>query len=442
MRSGTFGFSITGAAVAALLLLPPAARAADLGRQALPPNDGWASAEGGTTGGAEAAPERVATVRTRDELVKALGGDNATNAVDKTPAIVLVAGTIDLGADASGRVLSEADFADPGYSLERYLAAYDPATWGREKEVEGPLEKARKRSQEKQARQTVINVGSNKTIVGLGSDARIVRGTLSVRDVDNVIVRNIAFEDSFDLFPQWDPTDGPQGEWNSEYDLVSIAGSTHVWIDHCTFGDGDRPDKSARVLFGRRVQHHDGAADVTLGASLITVSWSHFRDHDKTNLVGSSNGRTADEGKLKVTFHHNFYDYAMQRSPRVRYGQVHVYNNYYVASRTYEPYLYEYFIGVGKDSRIYSERNFFEVPDDIAAADLIRVYKGTTFRDEGSLCNGAPADILAAYNAAHVEAPLSAEVGWRPALVARAGPAAEVLALVKAGAGAGKLEGN
>jgi pectate lyase len=94
MRSGTFGFSITGAAVAALLLLPPAARAADLGRQALPPNDGWASAEGGTTGGAEAAPERVATVRTRDELVKALGGDNATNAVDKTPAIVLVAGTI------------------------------------------------------------------------------------------------------------------------------------------------------------------------------------------------------------------------------------------------------------------------------------------------------------------------------------------------------------
>lgn len=434
--------SILSAALlsATALVSPSPAHAAgdELGRQVLAGNDGWAAAEGGTSGGAKAAPDKVFTVRNRDELVAALGGDNAVNARNDMPAIIYIEGRINLGTDAGGRVLTEADYADPAYSLDAYLQAFDPQTWGR-KDVEGPLEEARKRSQENQARQIVINVGSNKSIIGRGSDAKIVGGTLMLKEVDNVIIRNIAFEDSFDMFPQWDPTDGPHGEWNSEYDLVSLAGATHVWIDHCTFSDGARPDKSARVLFGRRVQHHDGAVDVTLGASLVTLSYNHFHDHDKTNLIGSSDNRTADEGRLKVTLHHNYYENAMQRLPRVRFGQVHVYNNYFVASRDYEPYPFEYIIGVGKSSRIYSEQNYFQVGEDISTADLIRVYKGEAFFDQGSLRNGQPANILQAYNAAHPEAPLSGDVGWKPTLHGPIDPAERVPELVKAGAGAGKL---
>lgn len=428
------------AALGFLLLASLAPLAAqDLGRQTLPPEDGWAAADGGTTGGAEAPADRVFTVRSREELVRALGGDNATNGSDTAPAIVQVRGTIDLSRDPTGRELTAADYADPAYSLEAYLAAYDPARWGREKEVEGPLEEARKRSQANQARQTVINVGSNKTIVGLGEDARIVGGTLMIEDVDNVIVRNITFEDSYDHFPQWDPTDGDLGEWNSEYDLVSIVGATNVWIDHNSFTDGRRPDPTAQTLLGRRVQHHDGAVDITNGASYVTVSWNHFQDHDKTNLVGSSDSRTSDADRLKVTFHHNHYENAMQRNPRVRYGQVHVYNNLYTARRDHPAYPYVYFIGVGKSSSIHSERNYFAVPDDIGAADLIKVYKGEAFHDEGSLLNGAPMDILAAYNAAHPDAPLHGDVGWKPSLVGRMDPAAEIPDIVQAGAGAGRL---
>jgi pectate lyase len=41
---------------------------------------------------------------------------------------------------------------------------------------------------------------------------------LYLQSVDNVIIRNLTFEDAFDCFPQWDPTDGASGNCNSQYD--------------------------------------------------------------------------------------------------------------------------------------------------------------------------------------------------------------------------------
>ena len=51
----------------------------DLDHQVLPPNDGWASSGTGTTGGVLADADHVFTVANRQELIAALGGDNATN---------------------------------------------------------------------------------------------------------------------------------------------------------------------------------------------------------------------------------------------------------------------------------------------------------------------------------------------------------------------------
>ena len=47
----------------------------DPGRQTLAPRDGWASFDGGTTGGANAAPDDVHEVSTRDELAAAVAGN-------------------------------------------------------------------------------------------------------------------------------------------------------------------------------------------------------------------------------------------------------------------------------------------------------------------------------------------------------------------------------
>jgi pectate lyase len=54
-------------------------------------------------------------------------------------------------------------------------------------------------------------------------------------------------------------------------------------------------------------------------------------DHRFSNLVGhSDNNASEDAGRLHVTFHHNWWGQLVhERMPRVRFGRVHVYNNFY-----------------------------------------------------------------------------------------------------------------
>lgn len=416
----------------------PCAAADGLGRQVLAAKDGWAAEGAGTTGGSAATAENIHTVTNRAELVQALGGDNAKNAANTTPTIICVKGTIDLSVDDSNKPLDEAGYADPAYTFEEYLKAYDPATWGMVP-VSGPLEEARVRSQANQAKQVLIYIGSNKTIVGLGKDARIIHGNLRIKDADNVIVRNLELVDSYDIFPQWDPLDGSAGNWNSEYDNLTIEGSTHVWVDHCSIHDGEHPDKSAGEYFGRPFQHHDGALDITLGSSFVTVSYNHIHDHDKTHLVGNSDTVTTDEGRLKVTLHHNYYENVSQRLPRLRFGEAHVYNNYYNARFTSATYPFGYAFGVGISSKLYSEANAFELDETFNPAKIVKVYKGAAMFDAGSSFNGAPIELVKAFNAANPGAELSEDVGWTPALVGEKHAASEVPGIVKANAGAGKL---
>ncbi|EWM63346.1 pectate lyase [Micromonospora sp. M42] len=414
-------------------------RAAELiGRQALAANDGWAAAGTGTTGGSAATPERVRVVRTRAELVAALGGDNATNATDATSKIVYVAGTVDGFEGPDGTPLDCADLADPEYSLPAYLAAYDPATWGRTN-PSGPLEAARVRSVAAQTRQTQINVGSNTTIIGLRG-ARLTGLTLMIDRVDNVIVRNIEFVDARDCFPAWSPTDGDTGNWNSQYDQISVRRSEHVWIDHNTFTDGDNPDSTQPVYFGRPWQVHDGSLDVTHTASLVTVSWNRFTGRDKVMLIGSSNTVGPDVGRLNVTVRHNLFDGTLQRLPRVRFGQVDVHENHY---RLGGP-GFEYALGVGVQSALYAENNFFTLTGDAGPADLLYDWGGTALTERGSWVRQGdrlprPVSLLAAYNAVH-DPDLGGDAGWTPTLrAARPMPAPLVPLVVDAFAGTGRL---
>ncbi|MEV7099023.1 pectate lyase [Amycolatopsis sp. NPDC051045] len=421
------GLLLAGSAT--LTAAPAQAHGRDPGRVVLGAHDGWAAATTGTTGGAAAAPGDVRTVTKRSELAAALAAHPGA------PKIVYVRGTIEGNVDAADRPVSCEGFADPAYSLPAYLAAYDPVTWGRVP-PSGPLEEARERSQANQAKQVVLDVGSNTTIVGLGGHATLHGLTLRVTG-DNVILRNLSFSDAHDCFPQWDPLDTADGNWNSEYDNLDLVGATHVWVDHNEFSDGGNDQQPS--YFGRKYEVHDGLLDIVNGSDLVTVSYNRLLDHDKTMLIGNTDKPTYDVGKLRVTLHHNLFSEIGQRAPRVRYGQVHVYDNLYVVE---DPAAYTYSLGVGVESRIYAENNFFRIPAGLPLGQLVHYWKGTVLHATGTLVAQGnqwprPVDLLAEYNAAN-DPDLGADVGWTPSFVERLDPTWQVPARVLAGAGPGR----
>ncbi len=400
--------------------------AMELGREVLPPNDGWASLGTGTTGGVAASSANVFYVSKRSELIKAVSGN--------TPKIVYITGTIDMNVNDEDQPVGIKFYQDPAYTLEAYLEAYDPAVWGKNL-PSGELENARSRSASNQGARIKVNVGSNTTLVGLpGANAKILGGNVNLDKVDNVIIRNIEFANTFDYFPQWDPTDGEFGNWNSAYDSISVKGSTHVWVDRNTFSDTGGLDDPHHTYFGRKFQQHDGAVDITNASDLVTVSYNYFHDHDKLNLVGGSDQNTADDGKLRITFHHNYFKNVGQRAPRVRFGQVHVYNNYYEGSAQASTYPSLYFMGVGYKSQIIANNNYFVREAGALPQSLIQVSPGgTMLTDTGSLLNGVPVNIVEAYNATGAAA-LSPSA-WTPTLFRGMDATADVPKAVMTGAG-------
>ncbi len=177
-----------------------------------------------------------------------------------------------------------------------------------------------------------LQISANKTIRGIGVNPTLI-GCVGFKNRDtNIIIENLNITN---------PHVG------STYDGMSVKQDiNNVLITKCTFYDTG-----------------DGQLDISNRSNYITVSWCKFYytpsapdpGHTFSSLVGSSDTQTTDRGKLKVTYHHNWWTTGCkERMPRVRFGEVHVYNNYYsdlVAGG--------YCIGVGVESHIRVEGNYF-----------------------------------------------------------------------------------
>ncbi|WP_457419701.1 pectinesterase family protein [Roseateles sp. P5_E7] len=367
-------------AIAALLALSLPAFAVDVAQQTAPA-DGWGA---GTVGGSAATPEHIYTVHNRAELLNALAnGGNAAK-------IIKVAGTIDMTEGTPFATTAD--------------------------------QKVRAR----------VRLPSNTTLIGEGPGAGFVNAWLDITSVSQVIVRNLHLVAPCDVGPVWDPTDGALGNWNSAYDAIGIVTATQVWIDRNTITDAPFTDDTLPVENGKTKQCHDGAIDITKGADLITVSYNVVTAHDKSMLIGGSDSLTSDAGKLRITIANNVFNGVTQRVPRVRFGQVHVFNNYFVGSKTASPYAHSYSIGVGKAGNIVSQANVFAI-DGAAGCDSVVVYASSdhtgVFQDSGSTVNGAPLGACT----------VAAGTAFTPGYVFKPRPVALVKANALAQAGAGKL---
>ncbi|MDQ7988203.1 MAG: pectate lyase [Candidatus Dactylopiibacterium sp.] len=367
-----------------------------------------------TTGGEGASSAKTYTVTTRAELIQALYGNTAqinadgsiqSGSPDSSKKIIYVSGRISLNTNKAGTELAESDYicaqgtsfsynsstvtVSATYTFDAYKNRYDPnGSWGTSAVDKSgdPLEVARACAAANQKKVVMLGVPSNTSILGVSNDAAIVHGTLVIggsesAPSDNVVIRNLTFEDAFDFFPQWDPTDSG-GRWNSAYDNISVMHATHVWIDHNSFSDGARPDKLYPPVFAApynlaemEVQHHDGLLDITKRANYVTVSWNHFHDHDKTNLIGGTDTaalNAENPAALRITFHNNYWQNIKQRQPRVRYGMVHVFNNYYDGTlASSADYKWSAGVVAGQGGKLYIENNAFALTGGAATAATI-----------------------------------------------------------------------
>ena len=387
-------------------------------REALPKQDGFASVGNGTTGGANATEQNVFKVTNKKEFVSALKDRKNT-----TPKIVLVYGTIDFDTDDNGKPLTMKDYMVDGYDFQQYLETHKPQSTA-PKSLKDEQEAKRKASQKNQSKSITVHVPPNTSIIGM--DNAKLKGVNLVLDSDNVIIRNIQFESPYDYFPSWDPNDGPEGNWNSQYDSISIKGGTHIWIDHSSFQDGP---ETVEKYFGRKCEHRDGLVDITNEADYITISYSTFANHNKTMLIGSSDSKISDEGKLHVTLHHNYFHDVVQRLPRVRFGQVHVYNNYFASDITNGEYAYVYALGVGKKSQIYAENNVADITGKDYTS-FVKVFGGKQLTTVNNMFNG---QIIDTFNDTLIP------VDWKPELFTTIDPVNEVKENVLHNAGANKI---
>jgi pectate lyase len=182
-----------------------------------------------------------------------------------------------------------------------------------------------------------IRPASHKTIEGAGPGARLegsltITGSSSAR-LQNVIVRNLIIRKT-----------GGTGE-----DAISIRRAHHVWVDHCDLADSP-----------------DGLLDVTNGSDFITLSWnkisyaSSTAAHRFAMLFGNSDGAgDEDSTKLKITLHHNWFaQNVIERMPRIRFGQIHIFNNYYNSPGN------NYCVGAGYQAQALVQNNHFDGSND------------------------------------------------------------------------------
>ncbi|WP_084081234.1 pectate lyase family protein [Epilithonimonas mollis] len=203
-----------------------------------------------------------------------------------------------------------------------------------------------------------LNNQSGKSILGLAG-ARLIStdltsggsGILTLKNSSNVLIKNITFE-------------GPGAYDVDGNDNLTIDNCTNIWVDHCTFQDA-----------------LDGNLDIKNASDLITISWTKFEylkppisggsggsnDHRFSNLFGSSDSDTQDQGKLRITMQYCWWGAGVrERMPRVRYGKVHLLNNYFSSTGN------NYCIYAGYKADILIEANYFD-----GVKNPIRLENGT-----------------------------------------------------------------
>ncbi|MEQ4303993.1 pectate lyase [Plantactinospora sp. B6F1] len=184
---------------------------------------------------------------------------------------------------------------------------------------------------------------SNVTIVGVGGGALFDQLGIHIRDSSNIIIQNVTIRN---VKKSGSPTSNGGDAIGMESDV------RNVWVDHVTL-----------EASGGESEGFDGLFDMKDNTQYVTLSYSILRNSGRGGLIGSSE---SDRSNGFITFHHNLYENIDSRTPLLRGGIAHIYNNHYVD-------LHESGINSRAGARAKVDNNYFRNSKDVL---------GTFYTDE------------------------------------------------------------
>jgi pectate lyase len=249
---------------------------------------GFASENGGTTGGRGGATVRATTgTQIHQALCSRAGKD--------TPIVIEVAGIITVG--------NTAKVSGPGCTT-----------------ADGVIE---------------LKGISNVSLVGVGSSAVFDQVGIHIRGSRNIIIQNVTVRN---VKKSGSPT-------SNGGDAIGMEGGVrNVWVDHVSL-----------EASGGESAGFDGLFDMKNDTQYVTLSYSTLRNSGRGGLIGSSE---TDRSNGFITFHHNLYENLDSRTPLLRGGVAHAYNNYYLK-------LNESGINSRAGARAKVENNYFRQSKDV-----------------------------------------------------------------------------
>jgi pectate lyase len=249
---------------------------------------GYATQNGGTTGGAGGQTVRATT---GTQIHQAL----CNRAGSSTPIIIEVSGTINHGntSKVSG---SSCNTADDVIELKQI---------------------------------------SNITIIGVGNGAVFDQIGIHIREASNIIIQNVTVKN---VKKSGSPI-------SNGGDAIGMeAGVRNVWVDHVTL-----------EASGGESDGYDALFDLKNDTRYVTLSYSILRNSGRGGLVGSSD---SDTGNTFITYHHNLYQNINSRTPLLRAGTAHTYNNHFTG-------IVESGINSRVGAKVQVDNNYFQNSKDV-----------------------------------------------------------------------------
>ncbi|MFF5229761.1 polysaccharide lyase family 1 protein [Dactylosporangium sp. NPDC000521] len=176
---------------------------------------------------------------------------------------------------------------------------------------------------------------SNVTIIGVGGGAVFDQLGIHIRDSSNIIIQNVTVKN---VKKSGSPT-------SNGGDAIGMESTVrNVWVDHVSL-----------EASGGESAGYDGLFDLKDDVQYVTLSYSTLRNSGRGGLIGSSE---SDRGNSYITFHHNSYTNIDSRTPLLRGGIAHIYNNSYVS-------LNESGINSRAGARARIDNNYFKNSKDV-----------------------------------------------------------------------------